>query len=166
MALTYSKIGIQTPLAMGAQQDPYVPTTTLKQEAYQCIKTVVLTSKGEKTLDDNFGVGLKHWLFEFDTDSWRISLETEIRNQIALYIDFVEVLSVTVSEASQSGSTVVSIAYMVTTAGYESETQVIDFEMGERIEIYQNADQLTGANVHWTQLGGGSGPWAHQRPEF
>jgi|15BtaG_2_1085339.scaffolds.fasta_scaffold00201_4 phage baseplate assembly protein W len=130
MALAYSKIGIQTPLAMGAQQDPYVPTTTLKQEAYQCIKTVVLTSKGEKTLDDNFGVGLKHWLFEFDTDSWRISLETEIRNQIALYIDFVEVLSVTVSEASQSGSTVVSIAYVVTTAAYVGAPEVIEFFPG------------------------------------
>lgn len=51
----------------------------------QALVTLLLTNKGEKLFDPNFGVGLNGMLFELMTPIHRAALLKEIKNQVAIY---------------------------------------------------------------------------------
>ena len=52
------------PLNMDTVSGPYVLTKTFNENAKQNLKMLILTEKGEKLTDIDFGCGLKRFLFE------------------------------------------------------------------------------------------------------
>jgi phage baseplate assembly protein W len=66
------------------------------------IRNIISTNKGERPLNPEFGSNVRYLLFEPDSDLVRIALEDEIRAQILNFEPRVELLSVTVSNSSDS----------------------------------------------------------------
>ena len=57
----------------------------------QNFKNLMLTSPGERVMDPNFGVGLKHFLFEQVAAFVFSDIEERVRRQVSIYMPFVEV---------------------------------------------------------------------------
>ena len=69
-------------------------TQTVKEQIKSNLINVLLTEKGERAYEPNFGVGLKSYLFESNIDTNQ--LEEEINNQIDIYIPEISIESVRV----------------------------------------------------------------------
>lgn len=89
-----SGIGAKLPLVLDADDGAYKLTKTLPEEIKQNLKMIVLTAKGERIMDPNFGVGLKSYLFENVDDGLLAQIAAEIRAQVAKYLPVVNVLDV------------------------------------------------------------------------
>tara|TARA_Y100000310_G_scaffold337635_1_gene425230 strand:+ start:941 stop:1345 length:405 start_codon:yes stop_codon:yes gene_type:complete len=67
---------------------------SLDQVVHQNLKNLLLTAPGERIMDPNFGVGLKRYLFEPDTSSLRREIRKKIRQQVSIYMPFVDILKI------------------------------------------------------------------------
>lgn len=78
---------------------PLLPFTTSRIELIQDYETLVsqnlkmliLTSPGERIMDIKFGVGLRNYLFEMNNEQTYERIASKIREQVALYLPFVEI---------------------------------------------------------------------------
>jgi phage baseplate assembly protein W len=71
--------------------DGYALTKTLKEVARQNFKNLVLTSPGERIMDPEFGVGIRHYLFENNNVSTQGKIEARIKNQTQKYLPYINV---------------------------------------------------------------------------
>lgn len=73
---------------------------TVKTNIQQNLKMLLYTSPGERVMLPNYGVGLKRYLFEQSPDFY---IDEKIREQIALYVPEVSIVSLTISRNSLVG---------------------------------------------------------------
>lgn len=74
----------------------------------QQIKTIILTSPGERIYDINYGVGLKRILFEQNNSVTIAELQNRIKSQIKQYAPYVVLENIKV-DTSQMDSNVIQI---------------------------------------------------------
>ena len=81
------KIGVAFPLD---ETNMFQGTQTLKEQVKANLINLLLTQRGERVNEPNFGVGIKHYLFEqkINIDS----LNTRINDQINYYIPEIELI--------------------------------------------------------------------------
>ena len=60
----------------------------------QNLKSVLLTSPGERIMDPHFGVGCRRFIFEQDHPSVYADLSARIHNQVAKYLPYIELQDV------------------------------------------------------------------------
>jgi len=82
------------PLAPSSQDGFYGLTKTLVENVKQNLKMIVLTSPGERIMNPNFGVGIRHLLFENFSDNLYRTFKTRLNEQIELYLPIVEIINV------------------------------------------------------------------------
>ena len=83
-------IGPKLPIRLTKGETP-ISTKTIEENTHQNLKNLLLTSPGERVMDVNFGVGLRRFLFESNTPSSRVAIESRIYEQIDRYMPFVRV---------------------------------------------------------------------------
>ena len=80
----------------------------------QNLKNLLLTNKGEKTMDSEFGVGIKTFLFEPNAPYTYGLMEQEISEQVSKYMPFLELLDIVITQSQNSDSGVsVQIFYSI-----------------------------------------------------
>jgi uncharacterized protein len=67
-----------------------------KELIKQNLKNLVLTAPGERMMIPDFGVGLRNYLFENDTQQVRVTIRTRIFQQVKKYMPFVEIIDVNI----------------------------------------------------------------------
>ena len=85
------------------------------------LKNLLMTSRGEKISDPNYGVGIRRFLFELETVDIESSVESEISDQISVYLSYLNVRDLTVSLNNQEMR--ISIKYRISGI---SETQLLN----------------------------------------
>ena len=86
--------------------DGFKLNKTFKQVVKQNLKMLVLTSPGERIMIPNFGVGIRRYLFENANNDTFDAIESKIREQVRIYMPFVNIDSVKfVSESNTDPST-------------------------------------------------------------
>ncbi len=60
----------------------------------QNLKMLLLTAPGERIMEPNFGIGLRNYLFENNSEITYSEIESKIRNQVKFYMPFVEVQAI------------------------------------------------------------------------
>ena len=75
-------------------QDGYALNKTIRQVARQNLKMLVLTSPGERIMLPEFGVGIRHYLFENATDEAFLTLRSRIIEQARIYLPYITINSV------------------------------------------------------------------------
>ena len=66
--------------------------TTLEQEMYQNVQSLLLSSPGDCLTDSNFGVGVRNLLFYSESDQTVKSiLQDKIREQMGLYYPAIKI---------------------------------------------------------------------------
>mgnify|MGYP003646039538 FL=1 len=84
-------ISPKLPLMLDFADGAYGNNKTIKESVIQNLKHMLLTNKGERVMDPDFGVGLYSFLFEPQTESSYPGIETEIVRQVNKYMPFIEV---------------------------------------------------------------------------
>ena len=64
------------------------------------VKNLILTNKGERIMDPNFGVGIYSFLFENYSSMTSVSLKEEAVSQIRKYMPFLSILEFNVAQSN------------------------------------------------------------------
>ena len=90
-------------------------------------RNVLLTIPGEKLSDPNFGVGLRTYLFELETQDWS-SLRSKVESQIRTYIlseGYIERFKVKLNVRAQDQAVQVTIDYIPTSTKKLESLEVV-----------------------------------------
>ena len=83
-------LSIKLPIALD-EEDGFKLNKTFKEMVQQNLKNLVLTAPGERIMDINFGVGLRHYLFELNNGLTFSTIESKIYEQTAKYMPYIEI---------------------------------------------------------------------------
>ena len=84
-------------------QDGYALNKTIRQVARQNLKMLVLTSPGERIKLPEFGVGIRHYLFENATEEAFLTLRSRIIEQARIYLPYITINSVNFRQETEEG---------------------------------------------------------------
>jgi len=99
-------IGVAFPLD---EVNMFKGTQTLKEQVKANLINLLLTQPGERINEPNFGVGLKHYLFEQNVDI--DSLNTLINEQINIYIPEISLMDTIVDFLDDENKVYLTISY-------------------------------------------------------
>ena len=83
-------IGPELPLNKDYRFGAYSLITSFKDEVKQNFKNLLLTSPGERMMNPDFGVGLRHFLFEPRQNSVQ-KIRQRIEGQVRKYMPFLRI---------------------------------------------------------------------------
>ena len=71
-----------------------------KQAINQNFRMLLLTRPGEYVMDNNFGVGLKNYLFELNTTFPFTEVESRIKSQVSEYMPYIIIKDISFDDSS------------------------------------------------------------------
>lgn len=77
--------------------DGLATTKDFREVAQQNLKTIVLTSPGERIMIPNFGVGIRNFLFENATESTFSTIRQRIIDQTKVYAPYINIRNISFS---------------------------------------------------------------------
>ena len=88
-----AKTGISPalPLAYTKEDGPYGLNKNIRDSIQQNFKNLLLTTKGERVMIPEFGVGLRSFLFRNFTTALLEEIRAEINKQVDAYLPFIEI---------------------------------------------------------------------------
>jgi len=86
-------IGPELPLQPSIKHGAYSLLTTYREEVKQNFKNLILTSPGEKVMNPDFGVGMRHFLFE-PNEFVIPTLKQRIVSQVKKYMPFIKIKNI------------------------------------------------------------------------
>ena len=95
MAIGY---GASLPLHTTTEDGPFALLKTMQAVAAQNLKMLILTSPGERIMDNEFGVGIRNYLFWQYTPATLSDIESRIKKQTARYIPYIAIRDVSFGE--------------------------------------------------------------------
>ena len=107
-----SGLSPKLPLMLSEEHGAYGLNKTFKEATKQNFKNLLLTGKGEKVMDPNFGVGIRELLFEQDAGFIQSEIEARIQNQVSIYMPHVIILNLEVlnrDDIHQLGANTLSV---------------------------------------------------------
>ena len=85
-----SGIGPILPLSRNNHHGYYSLTNSYKEQVEQNFKNLMLTSPGERTMNPDFGVGIRHFLFEMKGVSIP-KIKQRVMRQIQKYMPYIKI---------------------------------------------------------------------------
>jgi len=102
------------PLQNPAEKDTYQYITDVRNLVKQNVKTILMTSPGERIWDPDFGVGVRNYLFEYATSDIKRELTGKIKEQFKKYMSFLNLHAVVDSSEPTSPDVLkVEIKYFI-----------------------------------------------------
>lgn len=95
-------ISVSLPLNYSKQDGPFQLNKTIEDTVRQNFKNLVLTAKGERLMDPEFGIGIHSFLFENYSQTVKLSILSEATNQIKKYMPFIEIKNLEVAESKSN----------------------------------------------------------------
>lgn len=89
------------PLMIDNTFGTYALNQTYEDVVKQNLKNLILTSPGERVMDINFGVGLRHYFFEPMTRSITSEITSNLKEQVRTYMPFLIISSVDYSTGDE-----------------------------------------------------------------
>ncbi len=93
-------IGITLPIQIG--NTAFNQSFTTKEQVSSNIKNLLLTKKGERLLQPNFGSGLQELLFDFNDDRLAIKIEEIITESITNWLPYVDIRQIDVAQSNEN----------------------------------------------------------------
>lgn len=108
-----SSLTIKLPLFRD-DADGYETIKSFRNLIKQNFKMLLLTDRGERVMEPNYGVGLKKYLFENFDQSTFSRIETDILEQVAIYMPVVAIQEISFQPSDQFGNRLnIKIAYTI-----------------------------------------------------
>jgi hypothetical protein len=93
-------IGITLPIQIG--NTAFNQSFTTKEQVSSNIKNLLLTKKGERLLQPNFGSGLQELLFDFNDDRLAVKIEEIITESITNWLPYVDIRQIDVAASNEN----------------------------------------------------------------
>ena len=97
-----NSIGPKLPLMRDTTYGFFLPVQTYAEEIQQNLKNLLLTGPGERMMNPDFGVGLRHFLFEPKQHSVSL-IRQKIDEQMKRYMPFIRAYSVRFDTGTNPG---------------------------------------------------------------
>jgi len=124
-------VGIEFPLDYSVQGF-FRKTKTIRQQVKSNIRNLLLTERGERLFQPNFGSNLKSLLFEQITPTNLESIENDIRSSLSTWLPYVNVNNlVAVQDDRNPNQVLISLEYSTTLEPDALDTITFTFEVGE-----------------------------------
>lgn len=111
----------------------YMMMDNIKDVAKFHLRNLILTSKGERISDSNYGVGAKRYLFEPLTRGNINLLRDDIEQQISNYLSYISINRINVIPHEDESSVQVSINYSIPSLGF-NDTATIDLSPASNVQ--------------------------------
>jgi phage baseplate assembly protein W len=111
----------------------YMMMDNIKDVAKFHLRNLILTSKGEKISDSNYGVGAKRYLFEMMTRGNLNLLRDEIEQQINAYLPYININRINLLPYEEQNSIQISINYGIPSLGF-NDTATIDMSPASNVQ--------------------------------
>jgi phage baseplate assembly protein W len=112
------------PLRSDKRDGLYVLTKTFNENARQNVRMIVLTEKGEKLTDIDFGCGLRAYLFEPEGTNFDERITQEILDQLKAYAPYIKVVDIGVTLREQVAEILIKYVILTTNATIEDTIEV------------------------------------------
>ena len=124
-------VGIRFPLDHN-QTGFFRRSKTIREQVKSNIRNLLLTEKGERVFQPNFGSNLKSLLFEQITPASLDNLDGDIRNSISTWLPYVNINNlVVVQDDRNKNQVLISLEYSTTLEPNTLDTITFTFEVGE-----------------------------------
>ena len=108
------------PLSLDPLSGPYAPIKLIDDVVKQNLKMLVLTAPGERVMIPSYGVGLRNYLFEPRTELTKKNIESEILEQISLFMPFLKKVKIKFDDTIDADDGInMRISYFVEQIGQE-----------------------------------------------
>jgi len=130
--LPKSGISPALPLLYTKEDGPYGLNKNIKDALHQNFKHLLLTSKGERVMIPNFGVGLRSFLFRNFTPALLEEIRSEINRQVATYMPFIDVVEIEFITSDQQPDSValnqvnLRIRYIILPTNEEDQLSIFE----------------------------------------
>tara|TARA_R110000822_G_scaffold91843_2_gene211540 strand:+ start:4959 stop:5366 length:408 start_codon:yes stop_codon:yes gene_type:complete len=114
--LDKEKIMLSTvlPLTLGTNGYAGFYDDETKKAINQNFRMLLMTRPGEYVMDNNFGIGLKNYLFELNTSFPTSEVESRVRSQVTEYMPYISIRGVTFDDSSiDQNSLGIRIEYII-----------------------------------------------------
>ena len=120
-------VGIEFPLDY-SQEGFFRKTKTIRQQVKSNIRNLLLTEKGERIFQPNFGSNLKSLLFEQITPTSLENVENDIRESLSTWLPYVNVNNIfVVQDASNPNLVQIQLEYFIETEKESLENITFNF---------------------------------------
>ena len=92
-------ISVLLPLVYNKKDGPFQLNKEIVDTVRQNFKSLILTAKGERIMDPDFGVGIHSFLFENYNQSTNQGIITETSAQLSKYMPFISVQEIKVADS-------------------------------------------------------------------
>jgi hypothetical protein len=116
-------LGIKLPLEYSST-DSYQMLKTLPQLIRQNLKMLLLTSPGERIMAPRFGIGVRRFLFLNYGEGMEAALESRIREQVAIYLPTVKIVSLSFTASPDVNSMSLKIMYNIAGLGMSDSLNI------------------------------------------
>src|SRR5210317_1704067 len=124
-------VGIGFPLDHNVQGF-FRKTKTIREQTKSNIRNLLLTEKGERLFQPNFGSNLKSLLFEQITSEKIDDIENDIRESIGTWLPYVSINELVVVQDNRNPNQILtSLEYSTTLNPDVFDTITFQFEVGE-----------------------------------
>ena len=125
-------LAIALPLTIDETDGAYYTHKDLISMAEQNLKMLVLTSKGERCMSPDFGIGVRRLLFQQNTPGTISGIKSEIQIQVAKYLPYISITNLQVFSPSVAGDPLstdntrinISITYIIPAANIGSNLTI------------------------------------------
>lgn len=97
-------ISVSLPLNYDKQDGPFKLNKTIEDSVKQNFQNLILTVKGERIMDPDFGVGISSFLFENYDPTTEHRIREEALRQTKKYMPFINILEFKISEAATNNN--------------------------------------------------------------
>lgn len=107
-------INLITPLIYDKSDGPYKTTKTMGDAIRQNLKVLFMTSPGERIMIQDFGIGIRRYLFENISTSLVSNIKERIATQISRFMPYIKINKLQVDFGQDSRNTLsISLGFSV-----------------------------------------------------
>ena len=122
------RIGLKLPFNRG-RSGLFPQTQTTLEQAGSNIKNLLLTAKGERIMQPNFGSRLRELLFEQYTEDLSSRIQSEIQEAISTWLPYINISNVNIIQSDEDPNTTnVSIDFALNYEPDRFESITLNFE--------------------------------------
>ena len=97
-------LGVKLPLFVDSVDGVFALSKDVEELAQQNLKTIILTSPGERMMVPDFGVGVRNYIFEQNTPGTQEILRTAIEQQVSKYASYIVIEELAISSPNVIGA--------------------------------------------------------------
>lgn len=112
------------PLQRDENDSLYLMNRTSRDSIKQNFKNLLLTNPGEKIMDNNFGIGLRTYLFSQNTEQNRNTIEVRIKSQVNKYLKYINIDDIII-QTNENNENAISIMIKYSIPALKVEDEII-----------------------------------------